>query len=172
MFTAAFLDVVRPKTGKPVQDVSLQDLHGRLVEHLRGTQTPLLKTEGIAASTAFAPNVFPSSKEIEQQRRFAAILERLMFLPRARQGSTWNVEARCHPPAPIKVGSHYELRVRSSHAGRLVVFTVEADGEVTFFYPNRFTPDNAVKAGEEVPIPWRARCVPTRLPARNSFMCI
>lgn len=154
VFTAAFLDAVRPKAGKPAQDVSLRDLHGRLVEHLRGTQTPLLKTEGIATSTAFAPHVFPPAKQIEQQRRFAMILERLMFLPRVAQGSAWKVEARCNPPAPVKVGSHYELRVRPSQAGRLVVFTVEADGEVTFFYPNRFTPDNSVKAGEEVPIPW------------------
>ncbi|NQT14887.1 MAG: DUF4384 domain-containing protein, partial [Planctomycetes bacterium] len=105
-------------------------------------------------NTAFAPYVFPDSKQIEKQRRFAAILERLMFLPRVAQGSAWKVEARCHPPSPIKVGSHYELRVKPSQPGRLVVFTVEADGEVTFFYPNPFRPDNSVKAGVEVPIPW------------------
>ena len=152
-FTKAFLGVVEPDGGANTS-LTLEQIHAELVRRLHGVQTPVLRVEGAPKETQFAPDVFPSPRLIRQQRALARILEELVFLKAPLGGSTWKIESRNDSLSRVAIGDRYELRVKPSHDGHLVVFTVQAGKEVTFFYPNKYQRNTTVSGGKELLIPW------------------
>ncbi len=154
VFTAALLRTVRTPSRSASRDATLASVLAEVQSQLIGVQTPQLVTERVAASTKFTPGLFDDPIQVDGERRFSAILERLIYLPPSNGDASWRLDAHCHPSDKVAIGSAYDLRVVPGRAGFLTVFTVQSDGSVVFLYPNRARPGNLVRAGIEVPIPW------------------
>ena len=150
VFTAAFLRTARShsQTGTTLSSFLLD-----LRSQLKGVQQPQLITDQIDVDTLLTPGLFASVVQVEGERRFSEVLEKLIHLP-FNQHSQWRLDVRCHPANTISIGSTYDLRITPSHSGYLVVFTVQADGTVTFLYPNCSRINNFVESGVEVAVPW------------------
>jgi hypothetical protein len=55
-----------------------------------------------------------------------------------------------------KVGQRYDLRVKPSHDGYLMVFAVQASGVVAFCFPCEYVNDNRARIGMEIAVPGEA----------------
>ncbi len=88
------------------------------------------------------------------QDDFKAFLQRLKSLLGLERSAGLQVSVR--EGAPVKVGDLVSFQISSSRSGKLIMFDVNADGQVTQILPNRFTPSSkrpAIEAGKSVTIP-------------------
>ncbi len=152
-YTNNFLHLMDRAFGDQRQ-IKLSELQDALKKSLDGKQTPGLEVHGMTDDVVIKSKVFADPKQVAIERKGSQILGQLIALDGSSADPNWKVDAACSAAGPVPIGQFYHLRVRPSHDGFLVVFTVEAHGETTFFFPNKSEPDNRVKAGVERAIPW------------------
>lgn len=157
-FTDAFLAGLLRERGRLAGadgSIGMDAFRAYLDDTLRRVpQSPVIATRGLATGARLVPDVFADPVQAELSARLAGILETVLGLPAEDPAGGWDVAAAPSRPGRLPVGTKFALRVRPSQDGCLVAFTVSPEGSVTFLFPNRFRPDNAVTGGKEVLLPY------------------
>lgn len=150
-FTAALLDALARQAS-----ISIEQLQQQLVARLEQVpQTPVLLSQGLSTKTLFQPTLFMLPDQSLRQSAITTVIEQLLSLPRERFSQDWSIDLQPTRAGNIPLGARFAFTVTPNHAGFLILFTVEASGEVTFLYPNPYRTDNYVRAGTTRTIPYR-----------------